>query len=149
MVFPPFIIYIFLVFNYEILIFYFNFFPQFLFSEIIFEEGDLVQFFGGFAPNSSYDNWLSHVTEGIAETDYNDYGPDFLDIQKNGFGNYKKLNQNSTTLIYWESIFENFVSGNLNQVDSLLLDSLESFFMKSLFLMIQLQMILIISLEKN
>ena len=110
------------------IVFYILFFFSISFSEVIFEEGDLIQFFGGSAPNSTYDNWLSHVTEGIAEPDYNDYGPDFLDIQKNGFGSHKKLNQNSTTLIYWEDIFENFVNGNLHHVDSLLLDSIETFF---------------------
>lgn len=110
------------------ILFFISIFSSITFSEILLEEGDLIQFFGGTAPNSSYDNWLSHVTEGVVEPNYNDYGPDFLDIQKNGFGNHRKLNQNSSTLIYWESIFENFINGDLNQVDSLLLDSLESFF---------------------
>ncbi len=110
------------------ILFYIPIFVSISFSEVIFEDGNLLQFFGGSAPNSSYDNWLSHVTEGIAEPNYNDYGPDFLDVQKNGFGNHRKLNQNSATLVYWENIFESFISGNLPQVDSLLIDSIETFF---------------------
>ncbi len=97
-------------------------------SEIIQESGDIIEFFSGNSPNTSYDNWISHVSEGIAEENYNDYGPDWLDIQSNGFGSYRKLNEGSGTLDYWEIIFQNFLNNNLNEVDLLLNDSLESFF---------------------
>ena len=97
-------------------------------AEIIYESGSLVEFFGGSAPGSSYDNWVSHVTEGIAREDYNDYGPDWLDVQTNGFGQYNKLYSFSSEMDYWEYIFSFFVLGDTTTVDSLLQDSLATFF---------------------
>ena len=99
-----------------------------LFSEIIYESGNLSEFFSGNSPNTSYDNWISHVTEGIVIENYNDYGPEWLDIQQNGFGSYRMLNENSPTLVYWDIIFQNFINHNLDIVDTLLTDSLNSFF---------------------
>ena len=55
-----------------------------IFSEIVYEQGSLSSFITGQSPGTSYENWISHVTEGIASPGYNDYGPDFLDIQTNG-----------------------------------------------------------------
>ena len=57
-------------------------------GDIIYENGAISGFVLGELPNSSYDNWISHVTEGIAEDGYNNYGPDWLDVQTNGFGSY-------------------------------------------------------------
>ena len=88
----------------------------------------MTEFIGGNAPLSSYDNWLSHVAEGIATPGFNDYGPEFIDVQSNGFGKHKILNENSLTLDYWEDIFENFVNGDISTVDSLLQDSIETFY---------------------
>ena len=103
---------------------------NFLYTEIVYEQGELSKFFGGEAPGSEYDNWLSHTTEGIAEIGYNDYGPEFIDIQTNGFGNHQKLVENSPILSYWENIFQNFIEGDLDFADSLLQDSIETFFYK-------------------
>ena len=97
-------------------------------GDIIYEEGAISGFVLGESPNSSYDNWISHVTEGIVEDGYNNYGPDWLDIQTNGFGNYDRLEENSPTLDYWDTIFSAYVDGDTTQVDSLLQDSLQSFF---------------------
>ena len=97
-------------------------------AEIVRERGTLSGFVSGVSPNSSYDNWLSHVTEGIADEGFNDYGPDWLDVQTGGFGTYKKLEEGSTTLDYWNSIFTGFAIGDTSLVDSLLQDSLSSFF---------------------
>ena len=97
-------------------------------SEIRYESGSLSGFFSSESPNSSYDNWISHVTEGIAIEGYNDYGPDWLDIQNNGFGSYRRLNENSETLVYWGLIFQHFINHDTTIVDSLLSDSLDSFF---------------------
>ena len=96
--------------------------------EIIHESGDLAMFLGGSAPSSAYENWVSHVSEGIASEGYNDYGPTWLDVQSNGFGTYRVLQENSPVLSYWETIFYHFVNGDTTIVDSLLQDSLESFF---------------------
>ena len=97
-------------------------------GDIIYENGAISGFVLGESPNSSYDNWISHVTEGIAEDGYNNYGPDWLDVQTNGFGSYDKLEENSPTLDYWDTIFAAFIDGDTTQVDSLLQDSLQSFF---------------------
>ena len=97
-------------------------------GDIIHEEGAISGFVLGESPNSSYDNWISHVTEGIAEDGYNNYGPDWLDVQTNGFGSYDRLEENSPTLEYWDTIFSAFIEGDTTQVDSLLQDSLQSFF---------------------
>ena len=48
---------------------------EILLSNIVYETGSIVEFFSGHSPSTSYDNWISHVSEGIAEQDYNDYGP--------------------------------------------------------------------------
>jgi len=97
-------------------------------ADIVYESGNLIEFFGGTAPGSAYNNWVSHVTEGIARDGYNDYGPDWLDVQTNGFGHHKKLSEFSHTLVYWENILSQFVNGDTTLVDSLLQDSLDSFF---------------------
>ena len=61
--------------------------PSLLQASIVYESGSLSGFMLGSSSGSSYDNWISHVTEGIASEDYNDYGPEWLDVQTNGFGN--------------------------------------------------------------
>ena len=98
------------------------------YSEIIYEQGSLSDFIAGHSPETSYDNWLSHVTEGIVSEGYNHYGPDWLDIQTNGFGNHRVLPANSPTLNYWKTIFDYFVLGDTVFVDSLLQDSIQSFY---------------------
>jgi poly-gamma-glutamate capsule biosynthesis protein CapA/YwtB (metallophosphatase superfamily)/PKD repeat protein len=97
-------------------------------AEIIHESGNLVEFFGGIAPESAYDNWVSHVTEGIASVGYNDYGPPWLDVQSNGFGTHTLLEEGSPTLDYWKTIFFHLINNDTTLVDSLLTDSLESFY---------------------
>ena len=98
------------------------------FSEILYESGVLLNFFGGQSPSTSYDNWISHTTEGIISENFNDYGPEWLDIQTNGFGEHRVLSENSPTLDYWEMIFDNFISGDTTIVNSLLQDSINTFF---------------------
>ncbi|MFL2983700.1 MAG: CapA family protein [Candidatus Neomarinimicrobiota bacterium] len=97
-------------------------------ADIVYEIGSLSGFLLGSSTSSSYDNWLSHVTEGIISEGYNDYGPEWLDVQTNGFGNYTHLGEDSPTLEYWENIFSGFISGDTTVVDSLLQDSISSFF---------------------
>ena len=98
------------------------------FSQILYENGVLKEFFGGDAPQSSYDNWISHTSEGIITEGFNDYGPTWLDMQTNGFGDHRVLGQGSPTLDYWKIIFDNFVLGDTTLVHSLLQDSVNSFF---------------------
>ncbi len=96
-------------------------------AEIFYESGDLANFLGGNSPSSAYDNWVSHVTEGIASEGYNDYGPNWLDVQTNGFGEHRVLEAGSPTLAYWEIIFNRLLNGDTAYVSQLLTDSLESF----------------------
>ena len=96
-------------------------------SDIIYEQGELKEFIGGNCSSCLYDNFINHTSEGIASDGYNIYAPDWIDIQNNGFGNYKILDDDSNTLDYWENIFNNFISGNFDNVDQLLEDSLSSF----------------------
>ena len=70
------------------------------YAGIVHEAGSLSGFVLGESPNSSYENWLSHVTEGIVDEGFNDYGPDWLDVQTNGFGTYHRLDDGSATLDY-------------------------------------------------
>ncbi len=100
---------------------------SFSFSEIIVESGSLREFIGGSSPSTSYDNYISHVSEGIASPGYNDYGPDWLDVQTDGFGNYRIIPGNSSTLPYWENIFLALLRGNISEADQLLTDSLNTF----------------------
>ena len=102
--------------------------PSLLQASIVYESGSLSGFILGSSSESSYDNWISHVTEGIASEDYNDYGPEWLDVQTNGFGNYTHLSEGSPTIEYWENIFFGFITGDTEFVDSLLQDSISSFF---------------------
>ena len=96
-------------------------------ADIVYETGNLIDFFSGEAPDSDYDNWLSHVSEGIAENGYNDHGPPWIDIQTNDFGTYRHLEEDSPTLDYWRIIFSHFINHDTLAVDSLLLDSITIF----------------------
>ena len=42
------------------------------YADIIHETGSLSGFVLGESPSSSYENWLSHVTEGIVDEGFND-----------------------------------------------------------------------------
>ncbi len=96
-------------------------------AEILYESGDLLEFIGGSASQLAYDNFVSHISEGIADPGYNDYGPDWLDIQTNGFGNYRVINPDGGTLPAWRMIFQALLDGNPTLADAILSDSLDSF----------------------
>ncbi|MEA2104325.1 MAG: fibronectin type III domain-containing protein, partial [Candidatus Cloacimonadota bacterium] len=55
-----------------------------------------------------YDNWISHISEGIADEGYNLYAP--YDRQTNGFGNF--IIAGEDTLANWQSVITTFLSGN-------------------------------------
>ncbi len=97
-------------------------------GQLIQESGSLMEFIGGEAPQLAYDNYISHVSEGIAAPGYNDYGPDWLDTQTNGFGDYNLIEVNSPTLDYWRLIFDNLLEQNIQTVNSMLEDSSDSFY---------------------
>lgn len=98
-----------------------------LWGDIRYESGSLREFIGGNSPGTAYENYISHVVEGIIDTGYNDYGPDWLDVQTNGFGHYRQIPVNSPTLTYWSNIFTHVLTGDTTAADQLLTDSLTSF----------------------
>ncbi|MCF7858898.1 MAG: T9SS type A sorting domain-containing protein [Candidatus Cloacimonetes bacterium] len=91
-----------------------------LFSEIAFsivvETASFTEFLYGNTNDCEYDNWISHVTEGIAEEDYNLYSP--WDVQTNGFGNF--VLPNVATLSQWQNVITAFLSENFFAVQSML-----------------------------
>ena len=92
-------------------------------AEWAVEDGTLRGFLLGDCPACAYDNWTAHVTEGVALPGYNDYGPDFLDPQTNGFGHFSLVPSGSTgdsLLAEWEEVFAAAVGWNWPVVDSLL-----------------------------
>ncbi|NQU27213.1 MAG: hypothetical protein HQ528_02875, partial [Candidatus Marinimicrobia bacterium] len=74
-------------------------------GEIIYEYGSILEFIGGNSGTTAYDNYISHVSEGIISPGYNDYGPDTLDVQNNDFGDYRIIPPDSPILDYWRTIF--------------------------------------------
>jgi len=98
-----------------------------LFSELIQEQGSLKGFLVGNCSNCLYDNYISHTSEGIALEGYNMYAPDSIDVQTNGFGNYRIIPSQSETLSHWRNIFNNFLNNNIIEVEELLSDSSETF----------------------
>ena len=105
----------------------FIFLVSFLSAEIIEETGSLKEFISGSQNGIAYDNYISHIAEGIAEDGYNDYGPDWFDLQTNGFGNYSVIPVGSSTLSVWESIISHVLANDLDEASAMLSDSLDSF----------------------
>ena len=86
-----------------------------LFS-VIEETESLQNFIYGEASNCEYDNWMSHVAEGIADPGYNLYAP--WDVQSDGFGNYVIPTEND--LLGWGLIIDEFLLGNLDEAQSII-----------------------------
>lgn len=86
-----------------------------LFS-VIEETESLKNFLYGEAPNCGYDNWMSHVVEGIADPGYNLYAP--WDVQSDGFGDYVIPTEDD--LLTWGSIIDEFLLGNLDEAQSMI-----------------------------
>ncbi len=87
------------------------------------ETGTLTGFLMGSCSTCAYDNWQSHVSEKIARPGYNDYGPDHLDPQTNGFGGFQYIRTGAagdSTLARWRAVFQHSLAGNWAIVDSLL-----------------------------
>ena len=82
---------------------------------VIEESAPLVEFYQGSTQNCEYDNWVSHVSEGVALAGYNDYGPAELDRQTSGFGRFQ-LVPNGTPgdglLGGWRDVFDAFIAGD-------------------------------------
>ncbi len=77
---------------------------------VITETASLENFLIRSEPNCTYDNWLSHVAEGIATANYNIYAP--YDRQTNGFGDFRIPSTNELTA--WGNIVDLFLAGQLD-----------------------------------
>lgn len=85
-------------------------------SSLIVETGSLKNFLLWEEPNSAYDNWISHVAEGIASNNYNLYAP--YDKQTNGFGNFQV--PTTDDLSNWETITDAFLMHEWDTAQSLI-----------------------------
>lgn len=77
------------------------------------ETGSLKGFLYAGEPNTAYDKWLSHVSEGIALANYNLYAP--YDRQLNGFGDYHVAT--TTELTNWGLVIDAFLSGDMDATE--------------------------------
>lgn len=92
-------------------------------AEIIEESGSLREFFAGREENCAYDNWVSHISEGIAQEGYNAYCPVEHDRQTNGFGTYQiidSLANPDSILADWYKIFANILAGDIGTASEIL-----------------------------
>jgi hypothetical protein len=80
------------------------------------ETGSLQGFIYGSEPACGYDNWISHLAEGIAAEGYNFYAP--WDRQTNGFGGFRI--PDATELGNWGSIMDSYLQQDWLAADSLI-----------------------------
>ena len=78
------------------------------------ETASLEKFLIGSEDNCDYDNWVSHIAEGIASPNYNIYAP--YDRQTNGFGNYRT--PSTSELNQWGNIIDLFLAGMLDEAQT-------------------------------
>ena len=83
-------------------------------SAVTVENASLYDFLFGHTDDCAYDNWLSHVAEGIADPGYNVYA-DF-DRQTDGFGSYNVFDGSEPT--QWQEVVDFCVAGQLTSADS-------------------------------
>jgi hypothetical protein len=93
-------------------------------AAIVEETGSLEGFVLGECPTCAYDNFVSHISEGIARENFNDYGPAFLDPQTTGFGNFTVIEEGAfgdSILSIWQQVFLSCFEGLWDGVDTLLM----------------------------
>jgi hypothetical protein len=83
---------------------------------IVIETALFEDFLYGHTTACSYDNWISHITEGIADPDYNLYAP--YDRQTNGFGDF--VLASSGQLDVWADIIDAMLAQNWTGAQSLI-----------------------------
>jgi|GEM_PF-1489624 len=84
-------------------------------AQVISETAPLADFYQGATQNCAYDNWVSHISEGIAVAGYNDYGPAELDRQTTGFGYFQLVPNGApgdALLNGWRNVFNAFNAGD-------------------------------------
>jgi len=92
----------------------------------IAETASLQEFYQGVEGNCTYDNWVSHISEGVADAGYNDEGPVELDRQLDGFGNFQLIPADvggDSLLNAFYDIFTELFQGNVATVQNMLTDA--------------------------
>ena len=77
-------------------------------ASIIVETASFTDFLYGNAEECEYDNWISHVVEGVADEGYNLYSP--WDVQSEGFGTF--ILPDESMLEQWQYVIDAFLAGN-------------------------------------
>ncbi len=77
---------------------------------VLEETASFRDFLLGSAPNCAYDNWVSHVAEGLVTAGYNTYAP--YDVQTPGFGDYEI--PTTEELNTWQGIVDLVIVGELD-----------------------------------
>ena len=85
-------------------------------TAITYETGSLRGFFYGEEENCEYDNWVSHITEGIARTNYNLYAP--WEEQTEGFGAFHIPDE--IELLQWSEVYTAFIMGEMETAETLI-----------------------------
>ncbi len=83
---------------------------------VVIEQGSIRGFLYGTDPACAYDNWLSHVVEGLANPGMNYYAP--WDKQTPGFGNYRL--PVDLEMAQWRLVTDAFSQGNMPLAESLI-----------------------------
>lgn len=89
-------------------------------AEIITEYGSLQGFLLGVEPGCAYDNYVTHVVEGVVEPDYNDYNPH--DHQSSGFGNFENIpggGEGDALLGNWLQLFQQMMLQEWEEAENL------------------------------
>ncbi|MGI6197949.1 MAG: T9SS type A sorting domain-containing protein [Candidatus Cloacimonadaceae bacterium] len=84
-------------------------------SAMTTEVGSIRGFMHGVEPNCSYDNWVSHVVEGVIGIE-NYYAP--WDVQTTGFGSYRE--PTDTDRLQWNELIQAWLALDFNLADSLI-----------------------------
>jgi hypothetical protein len=80
------------------------------------ETDSLRNFLYGEAPGCSYDNWVSHVAEGIARVNFNVYSP--WEEQTEGFGAFRIPDE--LELLQWGAVYAAFIGEELEEAEALI-----------------------------
>lgn len=99
-----------LYYTFVVLLLFFNL------SAVLEETASLQEFMYGSTDQCEYDNWVSHVAEGIASNNYNLYAP--WDRQTTGFGDYAVPSDQD--LFSWDAVIDMFLDGDLVTVETFL-----------------------------
>jgi hypothetical protein len=83
-------------------------------SGVVYERASLRDFVYGSTEDTAYDNWVSHITEGIQIEDYNIYAP--WNRQTWGFGDF--ILPDEGELQKWSIVVHNFLNGDFTNAES-------------------------------